>query len=76
MSDNEGRDLFIGHLRSWLVSGLTNAPLTDLYNTTDGLQSGNFEARPVVGGHLGQSIHRFVNSSLTLLFLYPFAIFI
>ncbi|KAG7096816.1 hypothetical protein E1B28_004225 [Marasmius oreades] len=45
------RDLFISRVRSYAASGKNNVPLSDWYETTNGVSQG-FRARPVVGGHL------------------------
>ncbi|PWN22859.1 DUF1793-domain-containing protein [Microstroma glucosiphilum] len=57
-ASNSTRDLFISGLYSFYANGLTDGPMTDLYETTTGDFPKQpfdpliyFEARPVVGGH-------------------------
>lgn len=45
------RDLFIGSVKKWASSGLSNVPLGDWYDADDGAPE-VFRARPVVVGHL------------------------
>lgn len=51
MSDTSVRDLFISSVKKYAADGLSDAPLGDWYETTNGGPEG-FRARPVVGGHL------------------------
>lgn len=51
MANTAARDLFISSVRKYAADGANNAPLSDWYETTNGVDEG-FRARPVVGGHL------------------------
>jgi len=51
MTNTAARDLFISSVRKYAADGANSAPLSDWYETTDGVDVG-FRARPVVGGHL------------------------
>ncbi|KAF9451663.1 DUF1793-domain-containing protein [Macrolepiota fuliginosa MF-IS2] len=53
-TDTSVRDLFISSVKKWASDGLASQPLGDWYETTNGTPEG-FRARPVVGGHLGES---------------------
>ncbi|KAH9938228.1 DUF1793-domain-containing protein [Fomitopsis serialis] len=50
MTNTTVRDMFISALYSYAADGENNAPLSDLYYTTNG-EVYIFRARPVVGGH-------------------------
>ncbi|KAG6830826.1 hypothetical protein H0H92_014478 [Tricholoma furcatifolium] len=52
VTDNSTRDVFINSVYSYAVNGLNSVPLSDWYDTVTGVVQG-FQARPVVGGHLG-----------------------
>lgn len=43
--------MLVSAVRNYAADGLSNAPLGDWYETTNGGPEG-FRARPVVGGHL------------------------
>ncbi|TDL28683.1 DUF1793-domain-containing protein [Rickenella mellea] len=50
-TDNATRDIFVGSIRKVAADGLSGAPCSDWYETTNG-QTEGFRARPVVGGNL------------------------
>ncbi|KAH9844227.1 DUF1793-domain-containing protein [Rhodofomes roseus] len=50
VTDTTVRDTFISALNAYAADGENNAPLSDLYYTTNG-EVYQFRARPVVGGH-------------------------
>lgn len=52
MTDTTMRDLFISSVLKYAANGLNSVPLSDWYDTLSGEDQG-FQARPVVGGHLG-----------------------
>ncbi|THH06365.1 hypothetical protein EW145_g4138 [Phellinidium pouzarii] len=51
MSETAVRDQFVSAVQKYAADGLSNAPLGDWYETTNGGPE-IFRARPVVGGHL------------------------
>jgi hypothetical protein len=53
-SDTSTRDMFIGNLYKYLTDGGNNHPLSDWYETVNGVDETTpvFENRAVVGGHM------------------------
>jgi hypothetical protein len=52
VTDTTVRDFLIGSVVKYASDGKNNVPLSDWYDASTGLSDG-FQARPVVGGHLG-----------------------